>query len=522
MKKRPIIRRKNGGGNSTEIDLATNDQTSCKPVIAEGHGGSDSQKESHSCTGKSPGASEILELLSGDDFDFFTDQNGKPFTRFYTGKHFEIQPLDSSAFHMFLKKRAFEVFGKTVKDQAIKEVFGVLNGEAVYEGSKYDLDIRSVRNGIDLWLDLGTPDRVAVKINAEGWEVIKSTEVPILFKRQNHMKPLPVPKKSVALDSLKNLLHIRDENAWILLKVWLVTAFIPDIPRPCLVFHGLQGAGKSFAGRLLKCLIDPSMLDLLPTPTNHQEFIQQISNNYLLVLDNLNDLKPWMSDSLCRATTGGAFSKRKHYSNDEDVIFQFKRLFIINGINNPAAASDLLDRSILVELDRIPPEQRKTETDILSDFETIAPNILGNILDVLSEALKIQDNFEYTDLPRMADWARIGCAVAEVMGIGRDEFLLAYQRNIHLQHVEISENDIVANAVTLLANQAGSVTETPGQIHKMCKELLPEEATKSRAWPKSPALFSKRLKLVSNNLREIGIVVEFIRGKQRLISITRK
>jgi hypothetical protein len=47
------------------------------------------------------------------------------------------------------------------------------------------------------------------------------------------------------------------------------------------------------------------------------------------------------------AVTGGAFSKRQLYSDANDVIFQFCRTFILNGINILSASPDLLDRSII-------------------------------------------------------------------------------------------------------------------------------------------------------------------------------
>lgn len=474
------------------------------------------------CTMKSPCSSDVIGLISGEEFLYFTDQAGRSCVQFHNGKCFENVSIDSQAFKMFVNYYVYEVFDRPVKEVAIKEAFIVLSGRAQYSGHNYPLEVRVARNDGDIWLDCGNRMRNAIRVSADGWELCDSEDVPIIFKRQAHMLEIPSPEYGGSIDDLQRFIHTKDENTWILLKVWIVTAFIPDIARPCLVFHGLQGAGKSLAGKLLKMLVDPSRLDLLPTPSNHNEFIQQINNNYLIVLDNLDCLKPWMSDDLCRAITGGAFSKRKLYSDSEDIIFEFKRLFIINGINNPAAAADLLDRSILIELDRIGPEERRSETEIFAEFDSLAPGILGNILDILSKALATVDTFNLPVLPRMADWAKIGYAAAEIMGIGGDRFLRAYQQNIQLQHAEISDNDLVASTVSRLIDEELQAIGTPTQIFEMCKALLPEEVQKSRNWPKTTALFSKRLKLVSNNLRELGIIIDFGKGKERIISITKR
>ena len=64
---------------------------------------------------------------------------------------------------------------------------------------------------------------------------------------------------------------------------------------------------------------------------------------------------------LCRGITGGAFSKRELYSDDADIILSFLRPIIITGINIPTHAPDLLDRLLLIELERILPCRRLNE-----------------------------------------------------------------------------------------------------------------------------------------------------------------
>lgn len=45
----------------------------------------------------------------------------------------------------------------------------------------------------------------------------------------------------------------------------------------------------------------------------------------------------------------------------------------LNGINIVATRPDLLDRSILLELERIPKTERKTEKEIEEEFEKDLP-----------------------------------------------------------------------------------------------------------------------------------------------------
>jgi hypothetical protein len=46
-------------------------------------------------------------------------------------------------------------------------------------------------------------------------------------------------------------------------------------------------------------------------PRNEQELFIAASNGHVLAFDNLSGLPPWLSDALCRLTSGGAFSTRR-------------------------------------------------------------------------------------------------------------------------------------------------------------------------------------------------------------------
>ena len=69
-------------------------------------------------------------------------------------------------------------------------------------------------------------------------------------------------------------------------------------------------------------------------------------------------IPPWISDQLCRAVTGSGFTKRELYSDDNDIIYNFRRCLGFNGINLAATKADLLDRGIIMALERIPESKR--------------------------------------------------------------------------------------------------------------------------------------------------------------------
>ena len=61
-----------------------------------------------------------------------------------------------------------------------------------------------------------------------------------------------------------------------------------------------------------------------------------------------------------------------------------KRPIGFNGINLAATRPDLLDRGLIIELERIKPENRRRfEQDIKPELERIKPELLGFILDTI-------------------------------------------------------------------------------------------------------------------------------------------
>jgi hypothetical protein len=98
------------------------------------------------------------------------------------------------------------------------------------------------------------------------------------------------------------------------------------------------------------------------------------------------------------------------------VLYEYKRCLGFSGINICLTEPDALDRSILIELMRIPRDKRKLESEILTEFEQIKPKVLGYILDILVKALKIKAGLQLKDLPRMADFALWGEAISQAMG----------------------------------------------------------------------------------------------------------
>ena len=127
-------------------------------------------------------------------------------------------------------------------------------------------------------------------------------------------------------------------------------------------------------------------------------------------------------------------TKRELYSDDDDIIYNFKRCIGINGINLAATKADLLDRGIIVELERITKDKIRKVEEIWQEFEKIKPQLLGYIFDILVKVLQVKSSgIEIKGLPRMADFAQLGEIIFRCMDYEDNKFLDAYYNNISLQ-----------------------------------------------------------------------------------------
>ncbi len=472
-------------------------------------------------TGRVSQKSKFLSLIEGLGLELFHDQHGVAYARFEVGDHKEHYPISSFPLKRWLQGQYFEVFEDAINRDAFHAALGILEGKALFEGVERPLEVRSTWHEGALWFDLADKEWRAIKVTKDGWEVVK--DPPILFKRFPHQALLPTPEEGGDLRELLSFLNVQDDYGDLLL-VWLICAFIPDIPRPIITFYGPQGSGKSTAGRLLKGLIDPSAVELHRPPRDENELVQMLSHHALVVFDNLDSLPAWASDSLCRAVTGGGHQKRKLYTDDEDVLYNFKRAIILNGINLPSARPDLLDRTILVSLDRIPWEQRKTERELWEELEALRSRLFGAILDALSQAMAIKPTVKLPALPRMADWAEWGCATAEALGIGGPRFLEIYSDSIKTQNEEVLAGHPVAQALLAFMEDREGWRGSPSELYEhLTQEAEKLNLAKSRGWPKTPNALTRKLNTLRVNLEEAGIFVETTRiEKSRFIYITTK
>src|SRR5262249_50148593 len=348
-----------------------------------------------------------------------------------------------------------------------------------------------------------------------GWRVIDSKQVPIRFRRAPGMLPLPIPRSDGdGIQTLRTFLNVKADADFELALACLLAAMRDRGPYPVLALMGEQGSAKSTFATILRSLIDPNTAALRSFPREDRDLFIAASNGWIVGYDNVSRIPPWLSDALCRLATGGGFSARKLYTDDEEQLFDAQRPILLNGIEDYINRPDLSDRSLFLTLDHISEDRRKTDQALWSEFDKACPKIIGALLDLMVRGLRQLPHTRLDRLPRMADFALWGTACER-----KDRaFMQAYDGNRASAVEVVLEHDLAATAVRTRMPRRGEQegSGTSSALLLALNGVIDEAQRRGRDWPTSPASLSGRLRRAATNLRKVGIEVTFEReGNQR-------
>jgi len=428
----------------------------------------------------------------------------------------------TSALRATLAKLFRQSTGKTPNASALADALLALEGQAmdcdpepvslrvgeVMSDNSDDMDKRSPDSSEGgLVLDLADSSGRAVVIQPTGWELVDHS--PVMFRRTALSGSLPEPADihdPAVLLELRALLNVTDE-AWPLVVGWLVACYFPAIPHPVLMLGGEQGTGKSTAARLMVSLIDPSPAMLRSMPRNEEQWAIAASGSWCVVIDNVSHITGWWSDALCKAVTGDGWIRRKLYSDSDLAVLTFRRCVMLTSIDAGALRGDLGDRLLLVDLERIVEDQRRTEADLDAVYLRSQPRLLAGLLSAVSQTMKALPDVHLDTMPRMADFARVLAALDRAcpeLTRGRAYNLFMSQRERIAR--DVVDADPVASAVVKFMQDR---SEWSGTATELLAVLTPiEELGNShlpKGWPRTSQGMGGAMKRIAPVLRTVGI-----------------
>jgi hypothetical protein len=204
------------------------------------------------------------------------------------------------------------------------------------------------------------------------------------------------------------------------------------------------------------------------------------------------------------------------------MLFDAQRPVALNGIEEIATRSDLLDRCLIVSLPAIPDDKRIDKQRFNYELNDARPRILGAVLEAVVAGIRNLPMVQLTDAPRMADFARWITAVEPGLGWSPGTLIKTYsgnRKNINQLALEASP---IAAAVLEMDHYSGTASDLLREL----ESRVTDSVRKQEEWPRNARALSGALRRIAPNLVAIGVEVTFDREattrRRRLISIRKR
>ena len=397
-----------------------------------------------------------------------------------------------------LARECFTRTGRAATQQALADALLVIEGIA-QDADESQLYLRTAQYGRGLWLDLGDHSGRAVKVTADGWSV--EDQAPVLFKRTSLTSPLPEPvaggehRGPVVLAECQQGRPAADRRRACPRPVQRPASRGPGHLRRARHRQDHRSQDPCPAAR-------PSPVLARKPPRDSESWITAASGSWVVGLDNMSEIPDWLSDSLCRASTGDGDVRRKLYTDGDFSVFSFRRVIVFDGIDVGALQPDLADRTVPVTLELIADRDRKDEQTFWAGWSRAHPQLLGAILDLAARVLARLPSQVMERKPRMADFAKVLAAVDAELGT---DALARYATQAQNLAAESLSDDALAGRMTKVITD--SFTGTSAELLKLVTPLN-DDWKAPKDWPGKPRTVTSRLRRLAPAFRKIGWLVE--------------
>jgi hypothetical protein len=445
-----------------------------------------------------PSAATKLARIAQERYTFGVSDTGEPYALPLDGPRIVKMLRGAGSLRAELAAAFLTDFGNPAPQQALADALMALEGLALAAKAK-PLALRVAQSHGALWLDLGDDTGELVRIAPEGWQIV--SEAPVLHRRTALTAALPRPAIGGNLSALWSLLNIAAADRPVLVA-FLVAGLMPNMPHPILLLTGEQGTGKSTAAKIIASVVDASTVQLRKPPRDLDSWTTAAVGSHVVAVDNLSTLPDWLSDALCRASTGDGDVRRRLYTDGDLHVISFRRVVILNGIDLGAVRDDLADRLVTVDLHRIEESARARDDDLTQRWQAAAPLILGGLLDLTVRVLAILPSVHLERSPRMADFAHVLAAADQIAGT---EGLARYRALAG----ELARDAVTSDPVLLALTSTISMP-WDGPAVDLLDTLTASlgDVRVPKGWPSSARALAILLKRRAPSLRRLGWTVE--------------
>ncbi|MDW5562993.1 MAG: bifunctional DNA primase/polymerase [Methanomassiliicoccus sp.] len=453
----------------------------------------------------------------GGQAEFFHNAANMPFVRVWEGNHHEVKAICEQDFSDWIKYRAVKKTGRAPKKDPLNQAIDTVSVLARFEGEEREVYIRKGEHDGAFFYDLCDDQWRAVRITAEGWEIVD--DPPVMFRRFDKMRPqvMPISGRPEALDDLVRLVNVSEESRR-LLKAHIIISLVPRILLYYAFFLGPQGSTKSTGTDIFKATVDPGSDNRDSLPAKVDDLDLHLSKRCVAAYDNISRITANLSDTLTRASRGSS-SRRALFTNNDENSRSYHTQIVLNAIGlESGVRPDLLDRTIIYNCEVVAEEQRLGQEEVDYEIANLMPYAFGAALDLLVKAIPIHEGLKARKgwSPRLKDaylWMMaINKAMANDSAGGEESFEKMFKGVIERRDSDAMEGDPLAVAIEHVASLCGFIgtaTELHDWINDPSRNIpkICNIETKDKNWPKGGIALGIHLPRIIAPLRSRGTYV---------------
>jgi hypothetical protein len=268
------------------------------------------------------------------------------------------------------------------------------------------------------------------------------------------------------------------KHGLMLTRLWVLGLFAKHRTKPCIVFTGTFGSGKSRTAKGIYEMIGAPYRLSTVKENGELDFWVSLNDGGLCCFDNVDSRNKWFADAMQAASTDGRTEVRKMYTHEMMQLVANASVMLTS--NNPTFATDsgLSDRLIIVRLDKT--RAHSSDKGLTDDFLSRRGQTLTWIARTLSAALADDRPIDANINMRHPDFADFGLRCGRACGL-YDEARDAMKAAEMDKNLFPIENDFVAKKILETISENGGQFE--GSSSDLSTILLakyenPDESTK--------------------------------------------
>lgn len=327
-------------------------------------------------------------------------------------------------------------------------------------------------------------------------------------KKINYVSKYLTSKLNV--DTCSSLLNANTQRK--LAAIWFYSLFFESImkTKPIFTVIGEKGSGKTTFLRRVGQVLFGSKFDVTSVSGDCKDLDTIITNNYYVVIDNLDNPTKNLNDALARIATGQTIKKRIYYTTNDEIEYEVKCFVALTSRTPQFTRDDVADRLVCIYLERynIFQDESQLKKEAMDERNEIMSYVVNQLQKMISKLYKNKDACIVVAF-RMADFAVFALKTAKDKN-EIEELKKIFSTMIKIQNEFTLRDDvlyiILKEFVANVENRGKRFTSA-----QLYEEFIKIAVTKSLIKPfeqvyKNPKSVSTRLKNIKNNLSDEIII----------------